>query len=49
MKSRKKPSAPAAPISSENNAPKAHRTSKDVRRDNVSTDIGNDDPKILGR
>ena len=38
-----------APISTANTSPKPHRTAQDVRRDNVRTDIGNDDPKILGR
>ena len=38
-----------APISTANTSPKPHRTAQDVRRDNVKTDIGNDDPKILGR
>lgn len=49
MKPQKKSSASAAPVSSENSAPKPHRTPQDVRRDNLRTDIGNDDPKILGR
>jgi hypothetical protein len=48
MKNSNKPEAPA-PISTKNTAPKPHRTPQDVKRDNVRTDIGNDDPKILGR
>ncbi|WAC18277.1 hypothetical protein OVA24_13635 [Luteolibacter sp. SL250] len=42
-------SAPPAPTSPANVAPKQRRTAQDVRRDNVRSDIGNDDPKILGR
>ena len=38
-----------APTSPANVSPKPRRTAQDVRRDNVSTDIGSDDPKILGR
>ena len=49
MKRRTKEESSPAPISSQNIAPKPRRTAKDVRRDNVRTDLGNDDPKILGR
>ena len=49
MKPEPKKTAPPAPISTANTAPKPKRTAADVRRDNVRTDIGNDEPKILGR
>lgn len=49
MKPKSKDKPAPAPISTANTSPKPHRTAQDVRRDNVSTDIGNDDPKILGR
>lgn len=38
-----------APISQANESVKRPRTAQDVRRDNVRSDIGNDEPKILGR
>jgi hypothetical protein len=49
MKSDKKEKSSPAPISTSNAAPKPHRTAKDVKRDNVRSDIGLDEPKILGR
>jgi hypothetical protein len=38
-----------APTSQANESPKRPRTAQDVRRDNLRTDIGGSDPKILGR
>jgi len=38
-----------SPISQANESLKRPRTAQDVRRDNLRSDLGRDEPKILGR